>query len=381
MRVALNAVPLLSPWTGIGQYTYQLARGLLTEPDIDVDFFYGTRWSRALRQAPSPVLGSAKAAWMRWVPNAQALMLGILQQSFSAGVMFRRPEVYHEPNFLAYRFAGPTVLTVHDLSWIRHPQAHPVERVAKMQRYFEPSLRRADIILTDSAFVKQELIDVFNVEPGLIRPVLLGVESMFRPMAEHETAAVLARHGLRHGSYLLAVGTLEPRKNLQLVLRSFLQLPAAMQEAFPLVLVGMKGWHTSQLEQDIAPLVAAGRIRLTGYVERADLVALMSGAAMLVYPSLYEGFGLPPLEAMACGAPIIASNVASLPEVVGDAGVLVDPHDAQALAHEIVRLVESPSLRADLSARAVRRAAGFTWGRCVAQTVQAYRDAAALHRA
>ncbi|MES2972794.1 MAG: glycosyltransferase family 1 protein [Pseudomonadota bacterium] len=377
MRLALNAVPLLSPWTGIGQYTYQVARGLLEARDVEVFFFYGTGWSRQLRHSPSPAVNSAKSTFMRWVPNAQAVMMAILRQRFGAGVRKYKPHVYHEPNFLAHPFAGPTVLTVHDLSWIRHPEAHPADRVAKMQRYFAPSLARASLILTDSEFVRQELQDVFSVEPGRIRTVLLGVEDMFRPMPPLQTRAVLDRFGLRHGSYLLAVGTLEPRKNLQLVLRSYLQLPGAVQKEFPLVLAGMSGWKTSALEQQIGPLVQSGHVRLTGYVERADLVALMSGATTLVYPSLYEGFGLPPLEAMACGAPVIASGVASLPEVVGDAGVLVDPHDAQALAHEIMRLVESPSLRAELSRRAIRRAAGFTWQRCVDQTVQAYRDVAA----
>jgi alpha-1,3-rhamnosyl/mannosyltransferase len=375
MKLALNAVPLLSPWTGIGQYTYQLARGLLATPDLEVDFFYGTGWSRELRHSPSPALGAAKNAWMRWVPNAQALMRAILQQSFQAGVMLRGPQVYHEPNFLAWRFRGPMVLTVHDLSWIRYPEAHPAERVARMQRHFPSSLARADVVLTDSAFVKQELIDVFKVEPARIRPVLLGVESMFRPLAPQDTAAALAPHGLEHGRYLLAVGTLEPRKNLQLVLRSYRLLPTALQHAYPLVLVGMKGWHTSQLERDIEPLVQSGCIRLTGYVERSDLVALMSGATALVYPSLYEGFGLPPLEAMACGAPVIASNVSSLPEVVGEAGVLVNPHDAEELAHEMQRLLDSRAWHSELAARSLERAARFTWDRCVAETVQAYRDA------
>ena len=294
---------------------------------------------------------------------------------FTRGMQSNRADIYHEPNFLAFKFNGPSVITVHDLSWIRFPHTHPVERVRAMNTYFEPGLRRATLILTDSEFVKRELMDVFSIQAERIRPVLLGVESLFYPRTVEETRPVLNRHDLGHGQYLLAVGTLEPRKNLQVALRAYMQLPQQVRKHFPLVLVGMNGWHTSELEQQIAPLVRAGEVRQIGYLPREELVMVIAGALTLIYPSIYEGFGLPPLEAMACGVPVIASEVSSLPEVVGDSGLLINPHDDAALAQATQKLITDPDIRQQLSQKALARSAEFTWDKCVRQTVDVYRQA------
>ena len=205
-------------------------------------------------------------------------------------------------------------------------------------------------------------------------PVPLGVEPLFRPQSADETLPVLSAHSLVHGQYLLAVGTLEPRKNLQVALQAFMQLPPAIRKHYPLVLVGMKGWHTSALEEQMAPMIRAGEVRQLGYLSREDLATVIAGALTLIYPSIYEGFGLPPLEAMACGVPVIASNVSSLPEVVGDTGVLIDPHDAEAVAQAIQMLVTDSNTRRNLSLKALARSKEFTWDQCVTQTIDAYKQ-------
>ena len=373
MRVAFNATSLLHPLTGIGQYSRHLALGLASHDDIDADFFYAAFWSKEVRGAPI----ARPAGFMPWmrshVPYAYELSRMAKNSLFVRHTKGRRFDLYHEPNFLPYSFQGPTVTTVHDLSWIRFPHTHPVERVRAMDKYFQPGLERASLILTDSEFVKRELIEVFGVKPGLILPVPLGVEPLFRPQSAVETLPVLGRHGLSHGQYVLAVGTLEPRKNLEVALRAFMQLAPPLRKRFPLVLVGMKGWHTSALEQQIAPLVAAGEIRLLGYLPREDLATIIAGASALVYPSIYEGFGLPPLEAMACGVPVITSNVSSLPEVVGDAGIMLAPQDMQGIAEAMEMLLTAPDVREAFARKALARSAGFTWESCVSQTVAAYR--------
>jgi glycosyltransferase involved in cell wall biosynthesis len=160
-------------------------------------------------------------------------------------------------------------------------------------------------------------------------------------------------------------------------LQAFMRLAPGIRKRFPLVLVGMKGWHTSALEGQIAPLLAAGEVRQLGYLTRADLAMIISGATTLVYPSVYEGFGLPPLEAMACGVPVIASNVSSLPEVVGNTGLLIDPHDVDGLTRAIEMFLGTPELRQQLSQKALNRSALFTWERCVEQTIDAYRSVVA----
>ena len=374
MQVAFNATALLSPLTGIGQYAHHLAKGLQDIDGVRPNFFYGSRWSQEVRTKPFPKVETIKN-WVRWfLPNSYGVARTLQQRQFSKGVQRSRHDIYHEPNFLAYQFDGPSIITVHDLSWIRYPEMHPVKRVRAMDKYFQPGLDRASLILTDSEFVKRELMDVCGVKPERIRPILLGVEALFHPRSADDTRTILLDHGLVHGQYLLAVGTLEPRKNLALALRAFMQLDPALRRRFPLVLVGMKGWHTSALEQQIAPLVAAGEIRLLGYLPREHLAKIIAGATTLMYPSIYEGFGLPPLEAMACGVPVITSNVSSIPEVVGDTGLMVDPQDVDGLAEAIKTLLTAPDVRENMAKKALARSAQFTWASCVNQTVDAYRE-------
>ncbi|MDD5462829.1 MAG: glycosyltransferase family 1 protein [Methylococcales bacterium] len=372
MKVALNATALLSPLTGIGQYTYQLAKGLQAIPGLELDLFYGSGWSKELRDRSVHNIAAIKSLFKRCMPNAYAVNRFLQENRFTRGVLSNQAEVYHEPNFLAFKFNGPTVITVHDLSWIRFPHTHPVERVRAMNAYFEQGLRRAAHILTDSEFVKGEIMDVFGVKAERIRPVLLGVEPLFYPRTAEDTRSVLDRHGLVHGRYLLAVGTLEPRKNLQIALRAYMQLPQQIRKEFPLVLVGMNGWRTSALELQIAPLVSAGEVRQVGYLPREELAMVVAGAFTLIYPSIYEGFGLPPLEAMACGVPVIASGVSSLPEVVGDTGLLINPHDDETVVQAILRLVADHDFRQHLSQKALTRSAEFTWDKCVQETIDVY---------
>lgn len=375
MRVALNATSLLSPLTGIGQYTFQIAQRLAARPDTTLDLFYGTSWGKQVRQAPVANIAMLKAGFKRFVPFAYELKQLVSQSRFSAGVKLSAPDVYHEPNFIAFRCDKPSVITVHDLSWLRFAHTHPAERVRAMERYFEPGLRRASMVLTDSEFVRGEVIDTFGIAPERIVAVPLGVEAMFHPRTEPHCQPVLQALSLRYQGYLLAVGTLEPRKNLGVALEAFAQLPRTMRQRYPLVLAGMKGWHTSAMERQMASMVAAGEVRLLGYLPREDLARIVAGAISMVYPSIYEGFGLPPLEAMACGVPAIVSNVSSLPEVVGDTGLMFDPHDVKGIATAMGCIIEDRALQARLSERALSRSQQFSWDRCVEQTLNVYRRA------
>lgn len=372
MQIALNASSLLSPRTGIGQYTYQLAKGLQTIANLDLNFFYATNWSNTLREAPLANIVRYKSVFKKFIPKPYQVMRSIKQFTFSKGVRARAIDLYHEPNFLSFTFNGPTVLTVHDLSWIRFPETHPKDRIAAMDRYFEPSLRRANFILTDSEFVKSELIEVFGLPPTLIKAIPLGVEPLFHPRTSADTKAVLNQHQLQHGEYFLSVATLEPRKNLSLTINAFMKLSPKLRKRFPLVLIGMHGWHTSALDKQIAPLLKTGEIRQLGYVTRQDLATLIAGALTLVFPSLYEGFGLPPLEAMRSGVPVVASNTSSLPEVVGDTGFLIDPNQAESLTRVLEKLVDEPDLRQHLSQQALARSFNFSWEKCVSETVEVY---------
>ena len=374
IRVAFNATSLLSPLTGIGQYSRNLALGLTQCPGVQPKFFYGAFWSKEVRGTP-PVAVASALPWLRSrVPGSYALRRWVQARQFGSHTKRKTFDLYHEPNNLPLPFDGPTIVTVHDLSWIRYPQAHPAERVRVMDKYFERGIRNASFILTDSNFVKNELIEMFGLVSDRICSIALGVESQFRPQGVEETKSVLRQYGLHRKQFILAVGTLEPRKNLEVALRAFMQLTPGTRQRFPLVLVGMKGWHTSALEQQLAPLIQAGEVRQLGYLPREDLATLVAGATTLVYPSIYEGFGLPPLEAMACGVPVITSSVSSIPEVVGDTGILLDPEDVNGFTDAMEMMISAPDVRAAMGRRALARSKLFTWQRCVEQTANAYRQ-------
>lgn len=375
MQIALNATALLSPLTGIGQYVWHLAQAMAEQGEVQAHYYYGARWSDELRSG-------APTAASRWLPRlrkaipfAYEMRHWVQSQGFRLQAKARDCQLYHEPNYLALPFDGPLVLTVHDLSWIRYPQAHPIERVRAMDKYFEPSLRRAQHIITDSVFVQRELQEVFGIEAACIHPIALGVEPLFHPRDASQTQTILDPLQLQHGGYFLAVGTLEPRKNLVNALRAYQRLPLSLRERMPLVLAGMRGWHTEALEKEMAPLVASGQLRLPGYLAREDLATLVAGAKALVFPSIYEGFGLPLVEAMASGVPVLTSNVSSLPEVAQDAGLLFDPLDEVAIGQAMLRLAQDHALHAQLAARALALAPTFTWEKCAQQTVQVYRQA------
>ncbi len=378
MRVAFNATALLSPLTGIGQYGLHLARNLSKLPGLEFDYFYGAFWDKQLKESGVSASAAAALPWLRrHIPYSYELRRWVQNNRFARHASPSRFDVYHEPNILPLRFDGPTVISVHDLSWIRYPETHPPERVRAMNRYFEAGLRQASAIITDAQSVKQELLETFGLASDFVTAIPLGVDATFTPQTAAQTRLAREKYGLAHGQYFLAVGTLEPRKNLATALLAYQQLPPDVRARYPLVLIGMKGWHTSALERQMAPMVQAGQVRQLGYVSRADLVSLMAAARALVYPSIYEGFGLPPLEAMACGTPVICSDASSLPEVVGNAGIMVQALDDVALCHAMSHLVQDESAWLAFKEKSLVRAQEFTWHACATKTLKVYQSVVA----
>jgi glycosyltransferase involved in cell wall biosynthesis len=373
LRIGINGSALLSPLTGIGQYTKSLAEALVASGEVELWVYYLFAWSREIRTEPIRNITKLKEFIKKIVPHPYLLSRALQQFRFTQGARDRRIEVYHEPNFLSHHFPGPTVITAHDLSWIRYPETHPAERVEIMNRLFPRSLARADHVITDAAYTREEIISQFGVSPDRITSVPLGARGVFRPREEDECRYVLSNHDLAYRSFVLCVGTLEPRKNLEFMIRTYAAMPDRFRARRPLVIVGMKGWLTSSLESVMQPLVASGQVRPLGFVSEEDLAILYASAAVLVYPSLYEGFGLPPLEAMSSGTPVIVSDRSTLPEVVGDAGVLVDPSDSVGLENALIRLVEDRDYWEDRRAASLDRSAKFSWGRCAKETLAIYR--------
>ena len=375
MRVIFNVDAITAPLTGIGRYALELARGLAHHEEIEELRLYSAyRWV----DDPAHALAANRtiAAIRRNVPfKTQALEL---YQQIRGGLFrlhTRRMKGFllHTPNYVLMPFDGPALTTVHDLSWLSYPDAHPVERVKFLDRHLPKTLARADLVLTDSEFIAAEIATRFALPRAKIRAIPLGVDAAYHPRTAEEILATLAKYRLEHSAYLLVVATLEPRKNLARLVRAYAALPTATKARHPLVIVGARGWLNHELERTLTPLEAAGTVRRLGYVGEDELPALYAGAHAFAFPSLYEGFGLPVLEAMASGVPVLTSNVSSLPEVAGDAALLVDPNDEDALREGLVRLLDDSAWRTNASARGLARSRDYPWSRCVDATIDAYR--------
>ena len=245
-----------------------------------------------------------------------------------------------------------------------------------MRKEIELTLRRADMLITDSEYTRQEIAAYFSWSPDKIRAVPLACSADFRPRTDDELAPVLNKFGLLAGEYCLYVGTIEPRKNLEALLDAYSRLPHAERQRWPLVLTGYRGWRSEQLHARIATAVAAGWARYLGFVEADELPLIYAGARLFVFPSLYEGFGLPVLEAMASGIPVVCSNASTLPEVAGDAAAMCEPQDVDTLSQLIAAGLEDETWRAGARCRGLLRAADFSWQRCARETAAVYREVA-----
>lgn len=376
MKILVNGTPLLAPLTGIGQYIRHLFTAMEKIPQADVHMYYGTRCEKGMRL---PSAGTAQAAQRtygllrRFVPRPRAL------RRLAEQAMFRYHSrggwgntLYHEPNYVPLPYAGPLVLTVCDLSCFDHPETHPLERVQLMQRDMPAAIERADHIIVISEATGEALRRWFKVEQARISTTYLAADPRFQPQANEALAPALSGLGLSPGGYVLCVGTLEPRKNLGTLFAAYAGLPPALRQRFPLVVAGMSGWNTEGLMKSAAELLRRDELRLLGYVPDEAMPALHAGAAAFCYPSRYEGFGLPALEAMASGVPVIACKRTSLPEVVGEAGLLLDPDDVDGMREGLRQLLEDRAFAQDLGQRGLMRAQGFSWERCARETFAVY---------
>ena len=287
------------------------------------------------------------------------------------------PDVLFVPAHALPLLPAPrSVVTIHDLGFLHFPEAHTRAQRLYHRVFTRLSAARATRIIAISEATRSDLQAFYGTPAGKIRVVYHGVDERFQPQDAAHASAVARRYGI-DSPYLLFVSTVQPRKNVARLIEAFAIARASLGPRCPLrlVLAGKRGWMTEQIERRAAELGVEQEVSFIGYVRDADLPALLSGALGYVVPSLYEGFGMTALEAMACGTPVLASNTSSLPEVVGDAGLLVDPLDTLAIADGIGQLAEDAALRDDLRERGLRRVAGWTWQRCARQTLEVLQEA------
>jgi len=372
LRVALDATPLLGRPTGVGVFCQGALEGLAGRPGLAVQA-YAVSWRR--RGGIDRHLPTGVGAAQRPMP-ARPLHALWGRTSMPPLEWFIGPvDVVHGTNFVV----PPTrraaaVVSVHDLTPLHHPELCNPATLA-YPGLIRRAVGRGAWVHTDSAFVAAEVVEAFGVGPERVRVVHPGVPPL--PLLDPESARRLVEPLLPPPGrrFLLAVGTAEPRKDLPGLVRAF-DIVAAGHDDVALVLAGPPGWGEADLAAAVAGAAARARIVRTGWVEDDLRAALLARASVLAYPSLYEGFGFPPLEAMRAGVPVVATRAGSLPEVLGDAAVLVEPGDHEALAAALARVLHDDDLRRGLVEAGTARAAGFTWARCALGLEQLYRDAA-----
>ncbi len=384
LRVILNDRPLRTTLTGVGHYIREIllqARDS-TEPVTIDPFLFGRILRRDVANAgaaPPPAanptatsrgVGTSRKPW--WLRR-------MLDAGYNAAFRFtagrgRRYNLYHEPNHIPIRTALPTVTTIHDLSVIVHPEWHPTDRVAWYEHAFAAGCRQTTRFIAASEYTRQQMIAHCGLPADQIDVTYQAPRAAFHPPTRDAISTLRRIHDLPD-KFFLYVGTLEPRKNLPGLLDAFATLPASTRREHPLVIVGAWGWKQEALREKLAQRDLTGQVRLLGYMADQQLATLYAACTAFVWPTLFEGFGMPPLEAMACGGPVIVSNVTSLPEVVADAGVLLDPHDPGPWTATMQRMAEDPAWRAAWIERGRARAATFSWQRCLSQTLDCYRRA------
>lgn len=350
---------------GISWYIFNLLKNLAQEsPDF---LHYSAFLQDRAFQADSLALHFSRLPTQRpvvrifWEQVVQPLVLR------RAGV-----DLLHALAFVAPLAAPcPFVVTVYDLSFLRYPEAFRPFNRWYLSRFTASSVKRARAVITISESTRQDVIDFLGVPPEQVYTIYCGVDESFQPLPEPEIAAFRAAHGLPE-TFLMYLGTLEPRKNVDGLIRAYASWRQRAPNAPPLVVAGGKGWYYGKIFELVESLNLAESVRFPGYIPQEMLPLWYNAASLFIYPSHFEGFGLPVLEAMACGTPVITSTVSSLPEVAGHAARLVDPQDRQALSQAMAQVMSQPDLRAQMREQGLAQAAKFSWSKTAQQTVAIY---------
>lgn len=307
----------------------------------------------------------------------------VLRSFLKADVDLRRCQVYHSPYFPLPKelkeFSIARIITIYDLTPIHYPQLCSDRTIKQFHRILSSIDHHHDWVICISEATKQDFCTYTKMNGNRVFVVPLAAADIFKPMPYSDEALLQSnRYNLNKKPYLLSLSTLEPRKNLDFLITCFLRLMREQPSLdINLVLVGTNGWKNKRIFEVISRFPdLQDHIIFTGFLPDQDLVSIYNGALGFVYPSFHEGFGLPPLEALQCGVPVITSNTSSLPEVVGDAGIMIDPTDEDALCQAMLNLINDGALRAELSQKGLERAKQFSWAKCAETTVEVYRIAA-----
>lgn len=372
MRIGLDYTSALRQRAGIGRYTRGIVSALARLDETNQYTLVVPRDAGALPDNP----GAANMRFLRlpfsdWLLTVawHRLRLPLPVDAFTGPL-----DLFHAPDFVLPPLRrGRAIVTVHDLSFMRFPQCADKGLVAYLNSVVPRSLRRAHLILADSTATRQDLITLLGMPPQKVTVVPAGVGPEYRPITDEALLAEVRRRYSLPRRFILHVGTLEPRKNLPRLMEALAAI-STQERDVRLVLVGGKGWLYQDIFDTVDRLGLGERVVFPGYVAEADLPAVYNLATVVAYPSLYEGFGIPPLEAMACGVPVVCSNSSSLPEVVGDAALQIAPEDSDGLAAALLSALNNEDMRRHMRQRGLERARLFTWPAAAARLLEAYKQ-------
>ena len=374
MKIAIDYTPAVRQIAGVGRYTRSLVQALIhTAPDDSYTLLYEGA-------APSIPLSAGVdeesrrdggAVTLRRLPVPERLLTVLWHRwrvPLWADLCSPGSAVFYSPNFvLPPLLHAKGVVTVHDLSFLRYPETHDPGLVAFLTAAVPRAVRAAALVLADSEHTRQDTIALLGVPPEKTAVLLSAADPIFRPVDDPAALEAMRRRRGLDRPYVLSVGTIQPRKNLPRLIAAVRRLRERTGEDIVLVHAGRRGWLYAEVEQAVQDHAMTDSFRLIEDADDSELRLLYAGAVALAYPSLYEGFGLPCVEAMACRCPVVASAVSSVPEVVGDAGLLVEPTDVEALTDALSRCLGDSELRATLIERGTAQAARFTWERSAAE--------------
>lgn len=387
MHIGIDYTAAAWQGAGIGRYTRELARALVTRGgDLRFSLFYA---AGGLPQNSPYVAELRQICAAR--PNVRAIPIPLsprrltqlwqrLRLPLPVEVFTGRLDLLHVPDFVPPPARAPTIVTIHDLSFLVHPECAEPRLAGYLRAAVPRGLRRAAAVVADSRATQQDLARLLGVDAARVAVVYPGVSPRFRPLPREEIEPARRRLGLPE-RFVLFVSTLEPRKNLVRLIEAFARLEtgdssaqagAAPMSSLKLVIAGRRGWLYDEIFATIARLNLGDRVHILDFVDDNDLPSLYNLAWAFAYPSIYEGFGLPALEALACGTPVVTADNSSLPEVVGDAAVLVSADDISSIASGLARAVADEPLRERLRAAGPERARSFTWARAADQIIDCY---------
>jgi len=383
--------PAVHQRAGLSRYAENLASALLAacHDSIALSLFYNRHSGRhlppSLESAPSSTLPMGQYPWRLSVLASQVLRIPYAPLSRRLSALVQSPQipqaearvpVYHATEHLLPYVSTPAVLTVHDLIFDRYPEHHTRANRAFLRLAMPLFVRRAAAVIAVSHHTRSDVIERYHIDPAKVHVVYEGIDSTFRPAPEAEQRRIRTLYS-PDAPYLLMVGTLEPRKNHAAAMHA---LATLRQSGFPhrLLIAGGDGWLFDPIRELPQEMGLADRVQFLGYVPQDDLPGLYSAADCFLLPSLYEGFGFPVLEAMACGAPVVCTSASSVPEVAGNAALIVPPHDIAGLANAIRIVLDQPQVAARMRELGLAQSRRFRWETCAAETAQIYRHVAGL---